>query len=126
VTCKYCNTEIADKALICYRCGRATTEPRVTPPSTGSLFEGRRRSRLPIIVAVIAVIILLLVAWLLLGTETVTVPGARRLDDPASIIVSGADASASAAALAAGRAEAFAFAVRVDVLGDQDALWMML
>src|SRR3970040_374148 len=46
VTCKYCQTEIADKAIICYRCGRSTTEPRVAPPSQGSLFEARRRSRL--------------------------------------------------------------------------------
>jgi hypothetical protein len=28
--CKHCGTEIADKALVCYRCGRATIEPRVT------------------------------------------------------------------------------------------------
>jgi hypothetical protein len=45
--CKYCQTEIADKALICYRCGRSTTEPRIAPPPTGSLFERRRRSRWP-------------------------------------------------------------------------------
>jgi hypothetical protein len=30
--CRFCDTEIADKALICYRCGRATTDPRVAPP----------------------------------------------------------------------------------------------
>lgn len=30
--CRFCDTEIADKALICYRCGRATTDARVTPP----------------------------------------------------------------------------------------------
>jgi hypothetical protein len=27
VTCKHCQTEIADKALICFRCGQATSEP---------------------------------------------------------------------------------------------------
>ena len=37
--CRYCQTEIADKALICYRCGNATTEPRIKPPSEGPLFE---------------------------------------------------------------------------------------
>ena len=42
--CKYCQTEITDKALICYRCGHATTEPRITPPEDGSLFEPRGRS----------------------------------------------------------------------------------
>jgi hypothetical protein len=30
--CRNCGTEIADKALICYRCGTATTEPRIPPP----------------------------------------------------------------------------------------------
>jgi hypothetical protein len=68
VTCKYCQTDIADKALICYRCGRATTEPRVAPPSGGSLFEGRRRFRLPIVVAVIVVLVVVAVAvWILSG-----------------------------------------------------------
>ena len=31
VTCRQCGTEIADKALICYRCGAATTEPTFKP-----------------------------------------------------------------------------------------------
>jgi hypothetical protein len=29
--CKHCGTEIADKALVCYRCGHATFEPQVRP-----------------------------------------------------------------------------------------------
>jgi hypothetical protein len=32
--CRSCGTEIADKALICYRCGRATADPKVAPPPT--------------------------------------------------------------------------------------------
>lgn len=32
MTCRNCGTEIADKALICYRCGTATTEPKIKPP----------------------------------------------------------------------------------------------
>jgi uncharacterized membrane protein YvbJ len=64
--CTHCGTEIADKALICYRCGHATTEPRIKPPSEGSLFERRRRSRLPVIALLAALIILaLLAAWML-------------------------------------------------------------
>jgi hypothetical protein len=65
MTCKHCGTVIADKALICYRCGHATTEPRIKPPSEGSLFERRRRSRGPIvaIVIVILTILALLAAW---------------------------------------------------------------
>ena len=29
--CRNCGTEIADKALICYRCGTATTEAKYKP-----------------------------------------------------------------------------------------------
>ena len=63
--CKYCQTEIADRALICYRCGRSTTEPRITPPSGGSLFEHRRRSRLPLVAVVVAIIVMALLLALL-------------------------------------------------------------
>jgi hypothetical protein len=62
--CKYCGTEIADKALICYRCGHATTEPRIKPPAEGPLFERPRRSRVPILVVVL-ILLALLAAWLL-------------------------------------------------------------
>jgi predicted nucleic acid-binding Zn ribbon protein len=50
--CAHCGTEIADKALICYRCGNATTEPP-------------RRSRLPIVAIVIIIVLALLAAWML-------------------------------------------------------------
>ena len=73
--CKYCGTEIADKALICYRCGNATTEPRITPPVDGSLFDRPRRSRVPIVVIVIALIVLALIAAWAFGL--VAVPGVR-------------------------------------------------
>jgi hypothetical protein len=61
--CKHCGTEIADKALICYRCGNATTEPRIKPPAEGPLFERPRRSRLPVVIIVLIVLALLLLAW---------------------------------------------------------------
>ncbi|HXD16773.1 MAG TPA: hypothetical protein VN654_07140 [Vicinamibacterales bacterium] len=61
--CKHCGTEIADKALICYRCGNATTEPRIKPPSEGPLFERPRRSRLPVVIIVLIVLALLLLAY---------------------------------------------------------------
>ena len=63
--CRKCGTEIAEKALICYRCGTATTEPRVKPAPEGSLFERPRRSRLPLVAIVILVILALLAAWIL-------------------------------------------------------------
>jgi len=62
--CKYCGTEIADKALICYRCGNATTEPRIKPPAEGPLFERPRRSRTPVIIAVL-IVLAILIAWAL-------------------------------------------------------------
>jgi len=65
--CAHCGTEIADKALICYRCGNATTEPRIKPPAEGSLFERPRRRRMPIVAIVILIVLiaLALLAWLL-------------------------------------------------------------
>lgn len=39
--CKHCGTEIADKAIVCYRCGTATTEavrkPAPLPRRSGKL-----------------------------------------------------------------------------------------
>ena len=66
MTCAHCGTEIADKALICYRCGNATTEPRVKPPADGPLFDRPRRSRMPLVAVIILVILALLVAYLTL------------------------------------------------------------
>jgi hypothetical protein len=65
--CRYCKTEIADNALICYRCGKATSDPRVKPPSEGSIFEHRRR-RSPWIIVLILVIMAILAAAAFLFT----------------------------------------------------------
>jgi hypothetical protein len=64
MVCKYCGTEIADKALICYRCGNATTEPRIKPPAEGPLFERPRRSRTPVVITVL-IVLAILIAWAL-------------------------------------------------------------
>ncbi len=61
--CKHCGTEIADKALICYRCGNATTEPRIKPPADGPIFDRPRRPRLPMVAVVILIVLALLAAW---------------------------------------------------------------
>ena len=61
--CAHCGTEIADKALICYRCGNATAEPRIKPPAEGSLFERPRRSGLPIVAIVSLVVLAIVAAW---------------------------------------------------------------
>jgi hypothetical protein len=33
--CRQCGTEIADKALVCFRCGAATSEPTFKAPTPG-------------------------------------------------------------------------------------------
>jgi hypothetical protein len=50
--CKQCGTEIADKALICYRCGTATSEPRTRPATPRA-----RRSTMPALLALVALAI---------------------------------------------------------------------
>jgi hypothetical protein len=49
--CRNCGTEIADKALICYRCGTATTAPRIAPPPAR-----RARGPVPLIATVIVIL----------------------------------------------------------------------
>ena len=61
--CSYCDTEIADKALICYRCGNATTTPRIKPPADSSLFDRPRRARWPLVTVVILLVLALIAAW---------------------------------------------------------------
>jgi hypothetical protein len=60
--CRNCGTQIAEKALICYRCGTATEEPRVRPPA-----ERRSSgSQGPILLA----LLVLVVAALVMGQVT--------------------------------------------------------
>lgn len=59
--CRQCGTEIADKALICYRCGAATTEAKYKPYEPPA-----SRSIAPVVIAVIILAVLVLVAWFLL------------------------------------------------------------
>jgi predicted anti-sigma-YlaC factor YlaD len=63
--CRFCGTEIADKALICYKCGNATTEPRIKPPDEGPILGRPRRRRLPYVAIVIILVLAVLIAWLL-------------------------------------------------------------
>jgi hypothetical protein len=51
--CSNCGTEIADKALICYRCGAATSAPRVKPPAS----TRRRGSPLPAALGLLALVL---------------------------------------------------------------------
>jgi hypothetical protein len=75
--CRNCGTEIADKALICYRCGEATTAPRIAPPPP----PPPARGPIPVI---IAILILIAVAVLVLpGLE----PGIPRVAGWATLVV---------------------------------------
>jgi uncharacterized membrane protein YvbJ len=58
--CRTCGTEIADKALICYRCGVATTEARYRP---AELHDRRSRLGASIIWIVLAIVALLVIAY---------------------------------------------------------------
>jgi hypothetical protein len=74
--CQNCGTEIADKALICYRCGEATTAPKVAPPP-----PPRQRGPIPVI---IAILLLIAVAVLVLPQLE---PGTPRLAGWATLVV---------------------------------------
>ena len=56
MTCRRCGAEIADKALICYRCGTATTEPAVRP-------SAHKRRPAGLAAGVVAIVALLLFAF---------------------------------------------------------------
>ena len=57
--CRNCGTEIADKAIVCYRCGTSTTEPVRKPVD---IRPGRGGTLVPLIG-----LILLIAAGLFLG-----------------------------------------------------------
>ena len=51
--CRNCGTEIADKAIVCYRCGTATTDPVRRPVRVAP----RRSSIVPIVLVVALVVV---------------------------------------------------------------------
>ena len=66
--CRNCGTEIADKAIICYRCGTATTDPvRKAVP-----IKPRRN---PIFSFVLAALLVLLALYLGQASRTAADPG---------------------------------------------------
>ncbi len=52
--CKNCGTEIADKAIVCYRCGVGTTEPVRKPAPLGA-----RRSGPPLVAGILPLLLAL-------------------------------------------------------------------
>lgn len=59
--CKSCGTEIADKALICYRCGTPTSSPaRVTPAPAR---QSPARNLLAVITLLVLIVAALFMGW---------------------------------------------------------------
>jgi uncharacterized membrane protein YvbJ len=56
--CRQCGTEIADKALICYRCGTATSEAKYQPVA----LRRSRRTRAPLVIGILLLLVLLILA----------------------------------------------------------------
>ena len=56
--CRNCGTEIADKALICYRCGAPTTDAKYQPAPV----TRHRASRSSLLASVLALALLVLLA----------------------------------------------------------------
>ena len=61
--CRNCGTEIADKALICYRCGTATTEAKYQPHT-----PARSGSSSTTLIVTLVVVLLVLLAFFLLNS----------------------------------------------------------
>jgi len=58
--CRNCGAEIAEKALICYRCGTATTEAKYQPaPLPGRSSRSSLSRTLLVTVVIIALLVLL-------------------------------------------------------------------
>ena len=51
--CRHCGTEIADKAIICYRCGAGTSDPVRQP----ARIQGRRGRLLYFVVLVLLILL---------------------------------------------------------------------
>jgi hypothetical protein len=70
--CRSCGTEIADKAIVCYRCGTATTDPvrRAVP---------LKPSRSPILSLGVLVVLVLLALYLGQASRTAANPEGLQL-----------------------------------------------
>ena len=70
MVCTHCGTEIADRALICFRCGEATEEavhqPPPEPAGTG------RRAMAPLLLGALFVVVALFFVWWGVAVERVS------------------------------------------------------
>ena len=70
--CRNCGTEIADKAIVCYRCGTPTTDPVRRPVSL-------KPKRSPLVAYISAAMLLLLALYLGQASRTAAEPDPLRL-----------------------------------------------
>ena len=73
MNCRKCGTPIADKAIVCYRCGTATTEPTFKAPAAR-----KPRWSINLVSSVLAVVLLSLGALYMQRLVTVGAPDALR------------------------------------------------
>jgi hypothetical protein len=59
VTCQSCGHEIADNAIVCYRCGAPTALPASARPPAGKPSGRRSRQMLWVFVLIVLLVILL-------------------------------------------------------------------
>ena len=57
--CRNCGTEIADKAIVCYRCGTATTDPVRKPAE----IRRRRGGVIPIVILIVLALLALFLGY---------------------------------------------------------------
>ena len=102
--CRQCGTEIADKAIVCYRCGTGTADPVRKPADI-------RRRRSPLVPAVVVLIIVAVLAWFaarhyhVFGVELYPVGSVLSLAEADSVNPLGSEADQN---------PAFAMAVLID------------
>ena len=65
--CRHCGTEIADKAIICFRCGAGTSDPVRQPARL-------KKKRSPILTFVLVAVMLLLALYLGQASRTAADP----------------------------------------------------
>ena len=80
MNCRSCGTEIADKAIVCYRCGAGTSDPVRQPVAV----RPRRGRVLP---AVALVVLVLLGLFLGYAGQTTPLPDGVRLGATFAIVI---------------------------------------
>jgi hypothetical protein len=77
--CRQCGTEIADKAIVCFRCGAGTTDPVRRPAAVR-----QRRGR---VLPLVAMVLLVLLALFLGQAGGTVVPDNYRLGAAFGIVI---------------------------------------